>query len=266
MKAQINGISLSYEDAGTGLPVVLLHGFPLNRKMWRPQQEALICAGFRIVTPDLRGFGESDAPGGAYTMSLMADDIVSLMDHLGIRQAVIGGMSMGGYVLFDLLERYPDRAAAACFITTRSTVDDEEVKSGRLALLDSAGKYGKAAVAELFAQSLFANATAREKPELIRELCDMMISLDMHGVKGALMAMLQRKDYTSLLEGFTMPSLVIGAEQDSAARCRDIRLLADRLPHCKLCMIPEAGHMANLEKPTAFNDCLLKFLGEIPEC
>ncbi|MEA5115621.1 MAG: alpha/beta fold hydrolase [Geobacteraceae bacterium] len=266
MKALVNGISLSYEDVGSGPAVVLLHGFPLNRRMWGPQQEALICAGFRLIAPDLRGFGESDAPDGSYTMSLLADDIVSLMDHLGIRQAVLGGMSMGGYVLFNLLERYPDRASAACFITTRSTADDEGVKSGRLALLDSAGKYGAAAVAELFAPSLFADVTAREKPGLIRELCDMMISVDMHGVKGALMAMLGRKDYTSLLDGFTLPSLVIGAEQDSAVRREDIRLLADRLPHCELCMIPEAGHMANLEQPSAFNECLLNFLGKIPEC
>lgn len=264
MKAHINGISLSYEDAGSGPAVVLIHGFPLNGKMWAPQKEALVSAGFRLVTPDLRGFGESDAPDGPYTMSLLADDVVSLMDHLGIPQAVLGGMSMGGYVLFNLLERYPDRALAACFITTRSTADDERVKTGRLALLASAGTYGAEAVAELFAPSLFADATAREKPELIRELCKMMASVDMRGVKGALLAMLGRKDYTSQLGGFTLPSLVIGAEQDSAVRREDIRLLADRLPRSELCMLPEAGHMANLEQPSAFNECLLNFLGKIP--
>lgn len=266
MKARINGISLSYEDVGSGPAIVLLHGFPLNRKMWAPQRDALISAGFRLITPDLRGFGESDAPEGSYTMSLLADDIVSLMDHLSVRQAVLGGMSMGGYVLFNLLERYRDRASAACFITTRSTVDDDSVKSGRLALLDTAEKYGAAVVAELSAPSLFADATAREKPELVRGLCEMMVSVDMRGVKGALMAMLERKDYTSLLGGFNLPSLVIGAEQDSTVRREDTRLLAEGLPDCEMCMIPGAGHMANLEQPSAFNECLINFLGKIPAC
>jgi len=266
MKARINGISLSYEDVGSGPAIVLLHGFPLNRKMWDPQRDALISAGFRLITPDLRGFGESDAPEGSYTMSLLADDIVSLMDHLGVRQAVLGGMSMGGYVLFNLLERYRDRASAACFITTRSTVDDDSVKSGRLALLDTAEKYGAAVVAELSAPSLFADATAREKPELVRGLCEMMVSVDMRGVKGALMAMLERKDYTSLLGGFNLPSLVIGAEQDNTVRREDTRLLVEGLPDCEMCMIPGAGHMANLEQPSAFNECLINFLGKIPAC
>lgn len=266
MKAHINGISLSYEDAGSGPAVVLLHGFPLDSRMWNPQREALVSAGFRLITPDLRGFGASDAPDGSYTMSLLADDIVSLMDHLGIRQAVLGGMSMGGYVLFNLLERYRDRASAACFITTRSSADDESVKSGRLALLDAAKKLGAEVVAELCAPALFADGTVREKPGLIRELCDMMVTVDIHGVKGALMAMLERKDYTSLLGGFNLPSLVIGAELDSAIRREDIRLLAEGLPHCELCIIRGAGHMANLEQPAAFNECLLKFLKRITAC
>jgi alpha/beta hydrolase fold len=118
MKAEINGCILAYGDRGNGLPLVLIHGFPLCRKMWRPQAEALDRAGCRVITPDLRGFGESGLSSGTVSMDDYADDIVALMDHLGIDKAVVGGMSMGGYVLLNLLERYPERVAASVFIVS----------------------------------------------------------------------------------------------------------------------------------------------------
>ena len=127
MNALINGINLAYEDAGSGPAIILIHGFPLCRKMWRPQWYKLPLSGYRVNAPDLRGFGESDAPDGPYSMELYADDLVGLMDHLEIEKAVIGGMSMGGYVLFNLLERYPERVRGAMFITTRANADDEQV-------------------------------------------------------------------------------------------------------------------------------------------
>src|SRR5574340_545815 len=109
MQALINGINLAYDDSGTGIPVLLIHGFPLSRRMWHPQRMTLTAAGYRVITPDLRGFGESDAPDGPYSMELFADDLAALLDHLGIERTVVGGMSMGGYVLLNLLERYPER-------------------------------------------------------------------------------------------------------------------------------------------------------------
>ena len=108
--AFLNGIRLAYDDVGTGPVIVLLHGFPLNRTMWRPQLGDLVAAGYRVITLDLRGFGESDEPDGPYSMELFSDDLVSLLDHLEIEHAIVAGMSMGGYVLFNLLIRYPDIA------------------------------------------------------------------------------------------------------------------------------------------------------------
>ena len=96
MKATINGISIGYYDSGSGPAVCLIHGFPLDRRMWRPQVMELASAGYRVITPDLRGFGESDAPEGAYAMDLFADDLAALLDYLNIGHAVVGGMSMGG--------------------------------------------------------------------------------------------------------------------------------------------------------------------------
>jgi pimeloyl-ACP methyl ester carboxylesterase len=263
MKAQINGISLSYGDTGNGPAVVLLHGFPLTRDMWQPQEEALVKAGFRLITPDLRGFGESDVPEGPYSMSLFADDVVALMDYLGIDRAVIGGMSMGGYILLNLLERYPERVVAACFITTRSTSDSEAVKIGRLALLEKIKRIGTRSVAELSTATLLAGETLKRKPELVNTVYRWMTSVDIRGIEGALHALLDRKDYSSVLGKFELPSLVIGADQDSAVQPEDLKVLSEGLPDNELCVIPRAGHMANLEQPDVFNDCLLRFLRRV---
>ena len=127
MRTVINGITMAYDDHGSGPAVVLIHGFPLCRRMWHPQIQALTNAGFRVIAPDLRGFGESDAPDGPYSMELFADDIVELLDHLGIDEAVVGGMSMGGYVLLNLLERHRQRLRGAVFITTHATADDDNM-------------------------------------------------------------------------------------------------------------------------------------------
>src|SRR5512144_213567 len=106
MRAVINGITMAYDDNGSGPVLLLIHGFPLCRRMWHPQIKALVDAGFRVITPDLRGFGESDTPEGPYSLVLYADDMVELLDHRGIEKAAVGGMSMGGYILFSLLERH----------------------------------------------------------------------------------------------------------------------------------------------------------------
>jgi pimeloyl-ACP methyl ester carboxylesterase len=256
MKTVINGITMSYDDLGSGSPVVLIHGFPLNRGMWKPQTEVLTQAGFRVIAPDLRGFGETDAPEGPYSMSMFADDIIALLDQLGIDRAVIGGMSMGGYVLMNLLERYPGRFSAACFITTRSDSDDETVKAKR---------DGIRTLTELFTSTLFAGRTAERNPGLIRDLRRWMVATDLRGMEGALHAMLDRPDCTPLLGKFTLPCLVIGAEEDRTVRPEDIRTLARGLPDAELCLIPGAGHMANLEKPSLFNNCLLRFLRRVAE-
>jgi 3-oxoadipate enol-lactonase len=263
MKAHINGISLSYGDIGRGPVVVLLHGFPLSRDMWQPQEEALAKAGFRLVTPDLRGFGESEVPDGPYSMSLFSDDVIALLDYLGIDRAVFGGMSMGGYILLDLLERYPERVVAACFITTRSTSDSEAAKAGRLALLERTKRSGNRSLAELSIATLLTGETLKRNPELVSTVYRWMTSVDIRGIEGALHALLDRKDYSPLLGNFNLPCLVIGADQDSTVQPEDLRILTKGLPNSELCMIPQAGHMANLEQPEAFNDCLLRFLRKV---
>jgi 3-oxoadipate enol-lactonase len=260
MQAVINGITMAYDDSGSGPAVLFIHGFPLCRRMWHPQLQALTEAGFRVVTPDLRGFGESDAPDGPYSIELFADDMVALLDYLAVEKAVIGGMSMGGYVLFNLLERYPERVRAACFITTRANADDEAGRERRLTLSRDVLKFGPQVVADSFEKLLFAEETVKERPKLVAEVCRWMTANDSRGIAGGLLAMRERKDYTPFLAGFAVPSLAIGAEGDKAAPPENARAIAAGIPGCRLAVIPQAGHMANLENPGAFNAALLEFL------
>lgn len=260
MNAIINGINLAYDDHGRGPAVVLIHGFPLCRRMWYPQIQAVTGAGFRLVTLDLRGFGESDAPEGPYSMEIFADDVAGLLDHLGIGRAVIGGMSMGGYVLFNLQERYPDRLAGAVFITTRATADDEAGKARRLQLAQETMKFGPQVIADTFVPLLFAEESLNERPKLVEEVGGWIVGTDSRGLAGGLLAMRERKDYSGLLGAIKTPSLAIGAEGDRAAPPETSRAIAAGIPGCRLEIVSDAGHMANLEHPGAFNGALLAFL------
>ena len=260
MRAVINGITMAYDDTGNGPALLLIHGFPLCRRMWYPQIKAIVTAGYRVVAPDLRGFGESDAPAGPYSMELFADDMVELLDHLGIGAAIVGGMSMGGYVLFNLLEQYRSRVRGACFITTRAVADDEAGRERRLMLAREVAKFGPQVATKAFETLLFAEESLLERPKLVNEVCGWMTASDSRGIAGGLLAMRERKDYSNELSSFDVPALAIGAEGDKAAPPDNARAIAAGIPGCRLAIIPHAGHMANLENPGAFNAALLEFL------
>lgn len=263
MKAAINGTTLAYSDRGRGLPLLLIHGFPLCRKMWRPQAEALAKVGCRVVTPDLRGLGESGLGAAPVSMDIYADDMVGLMDYLGIDKAVVGGMSLGGYVLFNLLERYPDRVAAPIFITTRAVGDDDAGKARRTALAEACRARGIGPVAEVFRTILFASATQMDDSALVDEVFEWVGTTGPRGAAAALIAMRDRKDYLPLLDTICQQSLVIGADQDLAAPLENARLIAEGLPHGELCILKGGGHMVNLEQPAVFNEAILKFLARL---
>ncbi|TYO97116.1 pimeloyl-ACP methyl ester carboxylesterase [Geothermobacter ehrlichii] len=250
---------LRYDEAGKGPAVVLLHGFPLCRRMWQPQMEALAAAGYRVIAPDLPGFGKSPLAGEA-SMDLYADAVVGLLDHLDLNQAVIGGMSMGGYVLCNLLDRYPQRASAAMFLVTRAAADDDEARARRTALAESARAGDLKPIADAFESILFAPGVGSRRPELVEQVRSWMLSTPPEGVAGGLLAMRDRRDMVIRLRDFDLPALVVGAELDVAVPLGHSQLLAGQLPQARLEVIPQAGHMANLEQPELFSSVLCDFL------
>lgn len=262
MHAFINGISLAYDDGGSGLPLLLIHGFPLSRGMWAPQFEALR-GDFRIIAPDLRGFGESDAPDGPYSMDLFADDMIGLLDHLGITRAAVCGMSMGGYVLMNMLSRYPERVSAACFMVTRAGADDDAGRERRLTLAREVMIRGPHLVTDIFSLILFSSRAGDETAELRERVGRIMAGNSSRGMAGGLLAMRERPDFSGRLAEFTLPALVIGAEDDMAIPPEESRLLAAGLPDARLAIVPGAGHMACMENPTVVNRELHSFLAEL---
>ena len=252
-------MKLGYDDHGAGLPVVLIHGFPLCRRMWEPQVEALAKTGFRVICPDLPGFGETPPLLGTVSMDEYADAVIALLDQLGIERAVVGGMSMGGYVLFNLAERYPQRLEAALYLMTRAAADDSAGKIRRLELADQVRGGNRTVVPDVFESLLFAPQTPRQRPELVARVRSWMDAAAPQGVAGGLLAMRSRRDYLAMLPELQVPALVVGAALDLAIPPVHSEALAAGLPNAELHIIANAGHLANLEQPEAFNACLLDF-------
>ncbi|MBI3808050.1 MAG: alpha/beta fold hydrolase [Nitrospirae bacterium] len=262
MKAQINGITLAYSDQGTGLPIVFLHAFPLNRTMLAQQEEALSLR-FRIITIDLRGHGESDAPLWRYTLEQSADDVNALLDHLLIQQAIFTGLSMGGYILFAFYRKYAHRVKGLILADTRAQADTLEGKDGRFQMAQTSYKKGPSAIVDIMLSKLLSPATIQMRPTLVQQVRAMIEHSQISGIAGDLMAMAERPDSTPLLKQITCPTQIIVGELDQATPPPDARLMADQIPNARLAIIPQAAHLANLEQPERFNQIIAAFASEL---
>ncbi|SEA08454.1 Pimeloyl-ACP methyl ester carboxylesterase [Desulfuromusa kysingii] len=263
MQSKPENIHLAYDEAGTGQAVLLIHGFPLNRQMWQPQIEALSAAGFRVIAPDLRGFGESEAGESPGTVEAMVDDLINLLDRLQVEKAVVAGMSMGGYLLLDLLQRYPQRISAACFVVTRSDADDETGRAKRDHLIAEIEAGRPQTVADAFLPVLFAPHSTQNRPELIAKVQSWMTATSTTGLIHGLQAIRDRRDATPLLATLQLPTLIIGAEDDQAIPPEKSIALAAQIPASRLAMLSAVGHLGNLENGDLFNEVLISFLRSV---
>lgn len=262
MRATINGISLAYHDQGNGLPLVFLHAFPLNRTMWAAQETAL-SPQFRIITIDLRGHGESDAPLWHYTLDQAADDVRALLDRLSIQQALFVGLSMGGYILFAFYRRYAERVKGLVLADTKAQADQPEGKEARFQMAQTAYKKGPSAIADLMLPKLLAPATIQTRPEIVQRVRAMIEGNQVSGIAGDLMAMAERPDAVPLLKQITCPTQIIVGELDHATPPADATLMAERIPGAQLSIIRDAAHLSNLEQPDAFNGIVRTFASEL---
>jgi 3-oxoadipate enol-lactonase len=262
MHTAINGITLAYSDTGSGLPIVFLHAFPLNRTMWA-QQESALSSQFRVITIDLRGHGESDAPLWHYTLDQAADDIRVLLDHLSIRQALFVGLSMGGYILLAFYRKYADRVKGMVLADTRAQADTMEGKAGRFQMAQVAYKQGPSAIADIMIPKLLSPATIQMRPEIVQQVRAMIEGNQISGIVGDLMAMAERPDSVPLLKQIACSTQIIVGELDQATPPSDAKLMAEQIADARLALIPNAAHLANLEQPEAFNQIIAEFAGRI---
>ena len=266
-RASLRGSHVAYDDVGDGAAatLVLLHGFPHSRALWAAVLDALLALapGWRLVVPDLRGFGESDV-GGPWSVEQWADDVVALLDHLGVERAVVGGLSMGGYVALALWRLHAARVRALVLADTRAGADTPAVRERRHELIALARERGAEAVAESQLSGALGATTRETRPELVERLRALMAAQPVEGIVGALEAMLARPDSTPLLATIDVPSLVIVGEEDAVTRPSEARALSDGIAGARLVTIARAGHVSCWEQPAAFAESVAGFLRALP--
>ncbi len=259
---QVNEIGIAYDEVGSGPAIVLLHGYPFNRTLWRQQTEALI-PGNRVITPDLRGHGESPTTPGAATMEAMARDVAGLLDHLKIGRATIAGLSMGGYVALSFYRLFPSCARALVLADTRAQGDTQENKKARAAQAEKALHEGMEGIADAMLPKLFAPETVAQRPEIVKRVREMMVQTQPEGAAAALAGMAQREDQRPFLSRIVVPTLILVGRQDAITPLEDSEAMHYAIAGSKLKVIEGAGHVSNLERPEEFNETLLKFLQQI---
>lgn len=257
MKLTVGGEQFAYEERGTGFPLVLLHGYPFSRAMWERQ---LIGVGniARVIAPDLRGFGESE--GVPTTIEGLADDLEALLEALGLPAAAIGGFSMGGYVLLRYLARHAKRVKGIILISTRADADAPDVRASRLATIDRIQKEGPDRYLPEFARRLVSPTTLETDPGVLAKVRRYMGTPKVETLVGALKAMAERPDSTPVLATIAVPTLIVAGADDKVIPVAVARGLGAAIKGAKVNLLPDAGHMVNLEQPDQFTSSLRDFI------
>lgn len=243
MKIEVNGVHLAYETWGhTERPIVLMHGFGLDRSIWRDLATKYL-ADQQVILPDLRGHGESDAPVGPYHMSQLAEDLVYLLDAREVERAVVCGHSMGGYVALAFAAQFAERLLGLGLITTNAGSDSEEKRAGRYALIEEVRERGSIAVAENLAPRLSRSQAVIDASFTLIDQTEPL------GLIGAMGGMAERPERTGLLSQINVPALVVAGEDDRITDFKTAKAMADALMKGEFLGIPDVGHMPMWEAP-----------------
>jgi pimeloyl-ACP methyl ester carboxylesterase/acyl-CoA thioesterase FadM len=258
----VRELTLTADVGGDGPAVLFVHGFPLDRTLWRPLAAGL--TGWRRIAPDLRGMGQSEGPDGAYQLAAYADDLAALLDALHVERAVVCGLSMGGYVVFELLRRHPARISALILMSTRATPDDADGRARRDAMIARVRRDGPAFLADEMTPRLLAPMSLQTMPEVVQQVRAMASGSPPHGIVGALGAMRDRPDSSALLPTITVPALVLAGHDDQLIPASAARAIADAIPGAHHAIIPAAGHLPPLEQPVNTGRVVREFLEALP--
>ena len=258
MTAKVRASGMAFDDTGgAGVPLVLIHGYPLDRTVWAAQSKGLRSVA-RVIAPDLRGFGGTPLPEGNATMDTYAADVAALLDKLGMDRAVIGGVSMGGYIAFAFRRLFPARVRALVLVDTRPGADSAEGKKARGDAIALARAEGAAAVAARMLPKMHGKGAA---PDYVRSLSDLMSRQPVAGIVAALGAMRDRVDSTPDLATIDVPTLVVSGADDTLVPPAESVAMSKAIRGARLVLVPGAGHLPNFEAPDAFNEAVRAFLG-----
>ncbi|MFI5361008.1 MAG: alpha/beta fold hydrolase [Elusimicrobiota bacterium] len=255
-------MKLVFREAGDprGLPVVLLHAFPMSSAMWEPQLPVL--KPFRVILPDFRGFGATPL-SAPWFVEHAVDDLFETLTAAGVEKAVLVGLSMGGYAALRAVEKKPARVKALVLCDTRAEADANENKIKRAAAVDFVRAHGTAPFLDPFLNDSLAPKTKTEKPKAVEFLRSVALRSSPEAVMAALAALAARADMTAALSGIKVPTAVFVGSQDKITPLPLAEVLRTRIPGAELHVIPDAGHFSNAENPEAFNDRLVSFLNRL---
>ena len=253
-------VDMHVRESGSGLPLVLLHAFPLSSAMWLDQRNAL-CDIARVITPDLRGFGGSQLGYDEAALEHMADDVAALLDALSLDRVVLGGLSMGGYVAMAFARRHPDRLRGLILADTKATADPAPAREKReriAARLDAEAT--SAALVDQVLPALCGPTTARDRPLVLGRVRGLVEAAPPPAAAWAQRAMATRPDSLGVLRTVTVPALVVRGDEDELSTLADCEAMVDALPDAQSAELTGSGHLSAVEVPEAFSTRLRGFL------
>ncbi len=267
LKIQHSQVGLAYRDQGTGPPLVLLHGFPLDHTMWNSQINALSTT-CRVIAPDLRGFGNSPLSKGdaerGIDMAEYAADVLALLDELvGDDPVILCGFSMGGYVLWQFVLQYPTRVRALVLSDTKAANDSDDARQTRLDAAKAVMCAGVGPVAEAMLPKLLSPTTLAHRRELVEQVDTMIRATAPEAVAAAQRGMARRPDVRENLAELTLPTLVIVGAEDAISPPAEMVAIAAAMPRARYIEVSQAGHLAPLENPKVVNDEMLFFVASL---
>lgn len=251
---------MTYEDTGQGSPLVLVHGHPFDRSMWR-DQVAAFSLQWRVITFDLRGYGGTTVTPGTTSLEDFALDITGLLDYLNVTDITLGGLSMGGQIVLEFYRLFPGRVRALILADTFAQLDADERRQARYDTADRLENEGMNAYADELLPRMIAPSTIDKQPEVARHVLSMMQGTSPAGAAAALRGRAERQDYTSLLPEIAVPTLIIVGSDDEFTPVSDAEFMRERIPNSRMVVIEGTGHMPNIEDPREFNRIVEGFLG-----
>lgn len=261
-RVSLGEVVVGYDDEGAGRALLFVHGHPFDRTMWRPQVEHFAGNGWRVVAPDLRGYGETTVIPGKTTLDVFARDLVALLDHLEIDEAVVAGLSMGGQIVMETYRLFPDRIAGLVLADTSAPAETEAGRKARADAADRLLQEGMAPYSDEVLTKMVAPANVKALPDVARHVMRMMLGAPPAGAAAALRGRAERPDYVEMLSGVDVPTLVVVGADDEFTPLEDARLMHERVEGSEMVVVDGAAHMPNLERPDEFNGALSAFLAK----
>lgn len=258
----INSLSVKLYGDKKNPPIIFVHGFPFDHRMWINQLENLQNE-FYCVAYDVRGLGDSYIGDGQYTMEAFVHDLFSIINELHLKNVTVCGLSMGGYIALRAVEMNQDKIKALILMDTKSEADDNLGKLKRAGAVDIINLHGLNQFVDQTVPSLFAEETLKDNQELVDRILGQCYDQDSHGVKGSVLAMVSRTDTTSFLANIKIPTLVMAGSFDTLTPPAMMRKMSEKIPNSEFAIVPRGGHMAPLENPDFVNDMIRGFLKKI---